>query len=158
MTERPDSEKMLRQLASLCARSEQCTYDLRLKMHRKGLTPDEIARNMQYLIDNRFVDDERYARSLATDKVRFAGWGRRKIAAHLIAKKIPSAVIREAMEAIDPQDYKEALIRAARAKARALDLNVRDDRNKMLRHLVSRGFEPALAIKIIEAIVKRISS
>lgn len=150
------AEKVLQRLAALCARSEQCSADIRRKLDTSGLSAGEREEIMSKLVELKFVDDLRYARSLARDKVRFAGWGKLKIRAHLYTKRLDADTIREAMAAIEPADYKEALLRVARAKGRTLDMHLREDRDKLLRHIVSRGFEPPLAIKVMEAIAKRI--
>lgn len=134
-------EEMLERMAALCARSEQCEYDIRQKLFKAQIAPGEADRIIARLREGRFIDDVRFARSFASYKVRFSAWGRYKIRMALAAKRIPAAAISEALEAIDPTDYRDACRRAARAKARGLDLTSRDDRLKLFRHLQSRGFE-----------------
>lgn len=152
----PDKEKVLNRLAGLCSRSEQCSQDIRDKLAGGELTAGDAAEVMDTLRRMGFVDDRRYARSFATDKVRFAGWGKRKIRMHLMAKHIDAEYIDEALAGIDAAEYKEALLRASRAKGRTLDLNVRENRDKLLRHLLSRGFETALCLKVLEAVGRRL--
>lgn len=150
------AEKALQRLAALCARSEQCSADIRRKIAGYGLAPEECSEVLQKLVDNRFVDDRRYAGSVARDKVRFAGWGKAKIRMALYAKGLRGEIIDEALASIETADYKEALLRVARAKARCLDLRQRADRDKFVRHIVSRGFEPALAFRVLEAAVRKL--
>lgn len=153
---RQSKEQVLNRLAGLCSRSEQCSADILVKLRRTTLTADEQSEIMDTLTAVGFVDDARYARSFANDKVRFSGWGRRKISMHLAAKRISRELIDEALAGIEADDYKEALIRTARAKARTLDVSDREDRVKLLRHLASRGFEPQLCIRVVEAIERRL--
>lgn len=148
-------ESLLLRLASLCARSEQCEADIVRKIRAKGLGASDAAWIMQNLRDRAFVDDTRFARSFARDKVRFSAWGRRKIRAALIAKRISEATITDAFGQIDPGDYADALHRAARARAARLDLDERDDRVKLFRHLVSRGFESDIAMTEIKKLCRR---
>lgn len=128
-------------MASLCARSEQCTHDIIRKLRNLGLPPDERAEVMDELRERGFLDDSRYARAFARDKVRFSGWGRMKIRGALAAKGIGGKAADAALAAIEPADYADALSRAARAKARQIDLSTREGRVKLFRHLISRGFE-----------------
>ena len=58
------------------------------KMRKWGMAPDAQARVMEYLTKNKFVDDERYARAFALDKIRYNKWGRRKVEQALWAKRI----------------------------------------------------------------------
>lgn len=151
----PDAGKLMQRMASLCARSEQCSHDILMKLLRAGLAMDEASEIIDTLRSGKFIDDSRYAKAFVRDKVRFAGWGRLKIRQSLILKRIPSDTVQSALAEISADDYKAALSRATFAKARTLDLDGPSARDKMLRHLTSRGFEPALAVKAWEVIIKR---
>lgn len=138
-------EEALLKMADLCARSEQCSFEIEKKLRLKGLVPAAIEYVLEELKRRKFVDDSRYARSFARDKVRFSGWGRLKIRAELAARRIGNADISAAMEGIEEADYEEAIRRASRSKAQMLDLEEYADRVKMARYLYSRGFEPEVA-------------
>lgn len=144
------AEAALLRMADLCARSEQCEGDVMRKLEGFGLGRREAEDVLAELIERKFVDNARFARAYANDKVRFAGWGRRKIAAGLMAKRVSSADVREALQGIDAGEYAEAVDRAARAKARGLDLEDPAERMKLLRHLASRGFEAGVCYGKIE--------
>lgn len=128
-------------MAGLCARSEQSAREIREKLLRRGLDRVTTERVLEYLVDNRFVDDRRYAFAFAHDKVAFQSWGRNRIRVGLRQKGIASGLISEALDAIDEDEYSAACLRAARAKARQLDLSTREDVARLYRHLASRGFE-----------------
>lgn len=141
-------------MAALCARSEQCTYDIEAKLYKAGLDSEGRANIITELKAGKFIDDSRYARAVARDKVRFSAWGRRKIAAYLAAKRIERTIISEALSCIGQDDYKDALVRSAKAKAGNLDLTSRQDREKLIRHLGSRGFEANLCVRITDALAR----
>lgn len=136
-------------MAGLCSKSEQCSSDIRLKLRKAGLNQTATEEIMNFLIENKFISDSRYAKAYAADKVRFSAWGKRKIRAYLASKKIPAEFITEALEYIDEKDYEEAVFRAAKAKASSLDLSDREDLQKLYRHLLSRGFESTYISKTI---------
>lgn len=148
----PGKEAMLVRMADLCARSEQCAFDIRRKIIAKGLSASDCDDILAELERRGFIDERRFAGSFARDKVKFSGWGRLKIRMSLVARRISRDAIEEALSDIDPKEYSAALIRAARGKARGLDLAIRDDRAKLFRHLVARGFEPALITRLINKI------
>lgn len=139
-----DPEALLKRMAGLCAKSEQCTSDIALKLYKAGLQREKREEIIKYLTDNRYLDDARFARSFASYKVRFAAWGKRKIRMALAAKRIESSLINAAIEAIDEKDYLEAFRRAADSKKRDLNLSLREDREKFFRALLARGFESSL--------------
>lgn len=142
-------EAALLRMADLCARAEMCEWEVMQKLARLGLSSGTARGIVDELVERRFIDNARYAAALARDKVRFSGWGRRKIAAHLMSRRIPSPDIREALGSIDAGEYREALGRAARAKARSLDLTQREDRDRLMRHLAARGFEAGAVTGIV---------
>ena len=145
-------QKALEMMAGLCAKSEQCPYDIMMKLRKYGLTEEDADEVLDSLRELKFVDEARYARSFARDKVRFSGWGRNKIRQQLMLKHIPAALIAEGLD-----DYKDALIRAAKAKVKSLDLTEYGDRTKLLKHLMTRGFEAELSMKMVAAMVKRLT-
>lgn len=151
-----DAQNIKERLAGLCARSEQCSFDLMKKMRSAGLSDAQAHNVLEELERLKFVDDCRYAKSLARDKVRFSAWGNYKIRQYLASKRIPNVYIDEAIAGIDAKDYKEALIRATRAKIKTLDIRDPEDYAKLLRHLSSKGFEMKYAVSIADQLLQRL--
>ena len=142
----------LLRMADLCARSERCSSEIREKL-RKLMLPASMADEIiDYLEENRYIDNLRFAKAFARDKVRFSGWGRNKIRMALAVKRISSSEVSEALDEIDEDEYLLALAKAAEAKARNLDLADYEERAKLYRHLVARGFESYLISKAIRKI------
>ena len=150
---KPTVEEMLVRMAGLCAGAEQCAADLRSKILRQGFSADEAEGMLRYLRRNRYLDDARYARAYAADKVRFSGWGRMKVRVGLRAKGLEDPVISQALDYISDSDYQEALRKVMSAKARGLDLGDVRDRRKLYRHLASRGFESQLIISAMRRLM-----
>lgn len=136
-------------MAALCSRSEQCTADIAAKLRRLGLAPGQTHAILERLTDMRFLDDARFARCFASYKVRFAGWGKRKIRLALMQKSVGEAEIVTALDAISSDDYIAALRRVAAQRARGLDLSAFDDRTRLFRSLAQRGFENELISRAI---------
>lgn len=144
-------------MADLCARSEQCEANIRQKLYRLGLASGEVQKIIESLTLESFIDNARFARSFARDKCRFSSWGRNKIRLALAAKRISPQDIAQGLEAIEEKDYLDALRRVAAAKARGLALtgpDGRENRIKLFRHILSRGFESDLATKAIKELLK----
>lgn len=146
----PLEEKYRLRMAGLCARTEQCEHDIRTKLMRARLPYGAVGEIMEFLKENGFIDNRRYAAAYARDKVRFGGWGRLKIRMALRSKRLDEGMISEALESIAESDYSEALDRALKGKARSLNPSDYADRQKLFRHLASRGFEPSLIVKAYE--------
>ncbi|MDE7408453.1 MAG: recombination regulator RecX [Muribaculaceae bacterium] len=145
----PTADEMLVRMAGLCAGAEQCSADIRNKIQKQGFSAHEADRMIQYLQQNRYLDDSRYARAYAVDKVRFSGWGRMKVRMGLRAKGMTDSIIVQALNYIPDAEYKETLRKVLIAKSRNLDLADVKDRQKLYRHMASRGFESQLIISTI---------
>ena len=144
-----DPDALLKRMAGLCAKSEQCTFDISTKLYKAGLPKEKREEIIAYLTVNRYLDDARFARSFASFKVRFAAWGKRKIRMALAAKRIPSDLISEALDAIPEEDYTAALRRVVESKKKDLDVADYTQRAKIYRSLLARGFESALISRFL---------
>ena len=129
-------------LATLCARSEQAEGDLRKKLQSWGINDGDADSIISRLKQERYLDNERYARAYCRDKFRFNGWGRLKISFMLRGKGIEQEFIDQALAEIDDQQYANVLEDIITSKAKTL--NGKDDEHKraaLLRFATSRGFE-----------------
>lgn len=151
---RLDIDTVRRRMAGLCARSEQCSGEIVGKLLRAGLSPREATDILEFLKAGGFVDDYRYCRAFARDKVAFAGWGPRKISWALYLKRLPEEAISEAIEGLDDEEVRKAAERAAASKARSIDLSDREGRLKLMRYMASRGFEAEMCRRIIYSLNK----
>lgn len=133
----------------MCARAEHCTYEMFTKLRGWGITGSSAREIVDHLADNRFIDDLRFARAFVRDRYRFTGYGRRKIVLGLIAKKIPRDIIDKALDEIDEDIYLDNLRHIVSRKASDLDMGSFDDRNKVYRHALSRGYESSAVARAI---------
>lgn len=143
-------------MADLCARSEQCEYDIRQKLLKMGIFSDAAAEIIDYLIDNKFIDNSRFARSYARDKCRFSSWGPYKIRLGLAAKRISASDISQGIESLEDSNIADAVRRVAKTKARSLNLHGddgREERMKLYRHILSRGFDSRLASTAVKEMI-----
>lgn len=138
-------------LATLCARSEQAEGDLRRKLHDWGVAPHDTDAIISRLKQERYLDNERFARAYCRDKLRFNGWGRIKIGYMLRDKGIEQEFIDAALSEISDEQYSAILHDALTAKAKTLsNKEPQQARASLLRFAASRGFEPSLIFPAIE--------
>ncbi len=136
-------QQALVRMQALCSRAEHCSYEIRQKLSRMGLTASAASEVLRLLEEGRYVDDSRYARAFVRDKFMFARWGRRKIRLALAAKRIPSEIALEAIESIDPEEYRHTAVAVLRAVAvrygGILDYGTK---MKIFRGMMAKGYEP----------------
>lgn len=148
-------EMAMSRLAASCARTETCTADAMARLKRWGITPSAASAIIGRLTDESYISDSRYAQAYVRDKYRFAGWGRRKIALGLAAKRIARDIAAEALdEAVDSDEYLAKLTAVVRAKARTMPRelhNTYEGRAKLFAFAAGRGFESSLITAVIRS-------
>ncbi len=148
-------ENALTRLADLCARSEMCSHEALEKLYKWGISRTDSEKIIATLENGRFIDDTRFAASYASDKFRFSGWGKRKIAVMLRAKRISPEIIRNALSLIEDNEYFESAIRILKSRCSHQGLpDTREETARLLRFGAQRGFEPEILFKAL-AIIKR---
>jgi regulatory protein len=153
-----ESEKILfntvlKKTMAQCSRREFCRNDILIKMDSWGLGENECEKVITILIQENFINEERFARAFVRDKFNYNKWGKIKIANHLRAKKLPPAVISSALDSIDNEQYIKlirALIENHRRTVRAK--NQYDLKAKLLRYGLSKGFESSILYDILNDI------
>lgn len=148
-----DENKVLGTLQNLCVRKEYCSSDIFLKA-LKSLEGDRDAagRVLESLVNDRFVDDLRYAGAFARDKAHLDGWGPVKIRFQLSGKGIPSSVISQALESVDPDKSLDRLRGILEAKYRTVK-GEPDERLRLLKFALSRGYEYETVSGLVNEII-----
>ena len=136
------ADEILYKLAARCSTSEQCLSDVEAKLKRYDLSEEERTRILQHLVEEKYIDDKRYAEAFVRDKYRLNKWGRIKIAQGLRMKGIDNGSVNEAMELIDETEYLHILRELIKAKRKSIrgksDYEVN---GKLIRFAIGRGFE-----------------
>lgn len=136
------TDEILYKLAAKCSVSEQCLSDIEAKLSRYDLTEEERTHILRHLVEEKYVDDRRYAEAYVKDKYRFNKWGRIKIAQGLRMKGIDTETIKSAMGAIDEEEYMDILRDLIKAKRRSTRGSSEYEINgKLIRFATGRGFE-----------------
>ena len=150
------SEKgLLHKAAAYCSKSEHCTSDVRLKLLSWGASKEVISSILSYLIEERYVDESRYANAFVKDKYRFNRWGVVKIKMALRQKKLPNEIIEQALELIDKETNIENLLEIIKTKRRTIhDIDYQKIKGKLFRFGISRGFESQSVLQTISKILK----
>lgn len=136
-------EQVLSKLTALCAKGEHCIHDVRQKMVRWEIDELTQARVIAFLLDERYIDEERYCRAFINDKIRYNRWGKKKVAQALYMKGISSSVYQSMLDEMAEKGYEEILLPLLQSKLRTLQgkgLSDYELRGRLLRFALQRGF------------------
>lgn len=145
------SDQVLDKIAKYCAYQERCVKDVRDKMKTFDIPEVEKTKILEYLIDNRFVSDERFARSFVRGKINQSGWGLNKIRFHLMQKGIAKDTIDEALGQTDEETYRQRLIDILKVKAKTIKAeNGFEKKRKLAAYAIQKGFECSLVWEVLK--------
>ena len=149
-----DINKILDNLRRQCSRREYRTSDV-LKKAEKALEGDK-EKAMQVvatLVEEKYVDDLRYASAYAREKSAISGWGEVKIRYMLSAKGIGRDLISQALEEVDVQRADNRLVKLLENKYRTLKEDPQC-KFKLLRFALGRGYSYDDVKEHIDALIK----
>jgi regulatory protein len=148
---RLSKEQALQKIRHYCAYQERCHQEVKEKLYGFGLRREETDELISRLIEDSYLDEERFAIQFAGGKFRMKHWGRRKIEAELKARQVSSYCIRKGLAQIPEEDYQKTLAKLAADKHATLsgeDAFVA--RAKTMSYLLQKGYEPELAARAID--------
>ena len=144
-------DQVLDKMAKYCAYQERCVKDVRDKLKTFNIPQEEKTKIIEYLLDNRFVNDERFAKSFVRGKVNQSGWGMNKIRFHLIQKGITKELIDEALGQTDEEVYRQRLIEILKTKAKTVKAaNDYEKKRKLAAYAMQKGFESNLVWEVLK--------
>ena len=128
-----------------CAVMDRCQFQVITKLKSYGVSDALADEILIELIQNKYLDEERFARSFCSGKFKIKRWGRNKIAFELSKLKVPKSCILLAMSEIDDIDYKNVIRHLANKKMALLkDKNSYVRKKKVVDSLLRKGYESEL--------------
>lgn len=146
-------DQALQKARHYCAYQERSHAEAREKLYSLGLHKHEVEQAIAKLIEENYLNEERFAIQYAGGKFRMKQWGRIKIRYELRQKKISDYCIRKAIESLDEYEYLKTLEKLARKKwmgIRGIGTNQFVKMSKTTNYLLQHGFEPDLVKQIVQ--------
>lgn len=144
-------EQALQKLKHYCAYQERCHSEVKEKLFSLGVWSKDHDEIIAALIEENYLNEERFAIAFAGGKFRVKQWGKVKIKYELKKKQVSEYSIKKAMKQIDEEDYLSVLQKLANEKYAALKSEqylIR--KKKTMDYLAARGFEPELVRRAAE--------
>ena len=152
-------EQALQKLRHYCSYQERCHAEVKEKLYSFGLFKQVVEECISQLIDENYLNEERFAIQFAGGKFRMKQWGRQKIKQALKLKRVSEYCIRKALNEIDEEQYLKTLRKLASQKwesLRAPGITNYVKSQKTTMYLLQRGFEPELIRMVISQMGSRI--
>ncbi|MGV3461478.1 MAG: regulatory protein RecX [Flavobacterium sp.] len=142
-------------LEAYCAYQERCHEEVEKKLRNMGMIPQAAEVIIAHLIENNYLNEERFARAFARGKHRMKFWGRVRITHELKARGISKFNIAAALEEIDEEEYLELFDALAEKQWQTTpERNLLRKKKKITDFLLRKGFESNLVYDKITELSK----
>jgi regulatory protein len=153
-TERLTPRQAKPKIEHYCNYQERCHQEVANKLYEFGLGTDDVNALLSHLVKSNLLNEERFAIAFAGGKFRQKQWGKNKIIRELKMRKVSDYCIKKALLEIDGDHYHKTMEHLAEKYNRTL----RDKlpfmrRQKILKHLVGKGYEYELAQEVIDSML-----
>jgi regulatory protein len=149
-------KQVYQKAASYCAYQERTHDEVRKKLDKLFVLDDDAEIIITQLIEDKYLNEHRYAQTYAGGKFRIKKWGKNRILHELKRKNLSEYSIRSAMKEIKETDYKEALQKLAQKKMESLankESNKLILKKKLATYLIQKGYEPELVWEMVEEVL-----
>jgi regulatory protein len=135
-------DQALQKARHYCAYQERCHSEVKEKLYGLGLKKNDVEEALSRLIEENYLNEERFAIQFAGGRFRLKHWGKIKIRYELKQKQVGEYCIKKALAAISEDDYDQTLTKLAAGEWASLQNEepfIR--RQKVQTHLIRKGYE-----------------
>jgi regulatory protein len=138
-------------LEHFCSYQERTHKEVAGKLYKMGMIPQVIDEITISLMQNNFLNEERYAKAFVGGKFRINKWGRIKIKQALALKGVSSQNIQIGLAEINQEAYQNAIIKLLNKKSVSVKAkNKYEKKQKLLKYLQQKGYEINLVLELID--------
>jgi len=143
-----------KRIANYCAYQERCHKDVRAKLQDMGLIPMAIDHMITFLIQENYLNEERFAKSFVRGKFNTKKWGKARIIRELRFREISKYNIKSALQEIDDASYTQTLhLLALKRLQHIRETQLQKKRKKLADYLLYRGWESDLVYAKVRELV-----
>ncbi len=143
-----------RKLESYCAYQDRCHKEVVDKLKGMRMIPEAIDQIVTHLIQENFLNEERYAQSFARGKFNIKKWGKNRIVNELKQRQISRFNIKTALKEIDEEAYLTTLHQLSLKRlSQITETNVQKKRKKLADYLLYRGWESHLVYRKLQELI-----
>lgn len=141
----------MQKLKHYCSYQERCHHEVKQKLYDLGVWKKDHDEIISTLIEEGYLNEERFAIAFAGGRWRMKQWGRVKIKYELKQRQVNEYSVKKALKQITEEEYLKVLKELADEKYDSLkgeQYLVR--KKKTIDYLLQRGFEMELVKEVLE--------
>ena len=145
-------EQAWQKIKHYCAYQERCHQEVKEKLYGMGVWKRDVEELISKLIEEDYLNEERFALQFAGGKFRMKKWGKVKIEYELKQKRVSAYCVNKALKSISAEDYEQTLTRLYQDKS---DLLEKEDplskKRKLTDYLIRKGYERSRVMELIHS-------
>ena len=148
-------DEATKKIEAYCVYQDRCHKEVENKLREMRMIPIAIHQIIGHLIQENYLNEERFAKSYARGKFNIKKWGKQRIVNELKQREISKYNITSALLEIDEDDYLKTFDTLAKKRLEAItEKNIQKRRKKLADYLLYRGWESNLVYEKIIELVK----
>jgi regulatory protein len=150
-------QQAIQKIKQYSSYQERCHAEVKDKLYSYGLHRKDVDEIIVLLINENFLNEERFAIHYAGGKFRMNHWGKNKIKQALKQKQVSDYCIKKALKEINDTDYQKTFEKLVAQKLKTLktEKNIFIKKRKLQDFLLTKGYESGLVSKEVEKIGRK---
>ena len=136
-----DEKIIIEKIQSYCLYQDRCVKEVKNKLYSFKVSSQLVENIVEYLIDNDYLNEERYTKMFIQGKLRIKKWGRIKLKYELKSKGIDIKIINEHINQINEEDYIEYFNEFSTNKIKFLKGTLDQKKRSFINYFTYRGWE-----------------
>lgn len=148
-------DEIKRKLEQYCVYQDRCHKEVEQKMKDYHLIPEAREKILLSLLQDNFLNEERFSKNFARGKFRIKNWGKQRIVRELKFREISAYNIKVALQEIDEQEYLKTIHRITEKRNQVIsEKNKHKRKKKLTDFLLRKGYETDLIVKTVRQVLK----
>ena len=139
-----DEKFILEKIQSYCHYQERCIKEVRNKLFSLKASNNTADKILQSLIDNDYLNEDRYAKMFIQGKLRIKKWGRIKLKYELRLKGLDIDIINDNINKIKEEEYIQYFNEFSINKIKFLKGTTDHKKKSFINYFTYRGWENGL--------------
>ncbi len=147
-------DEALQKLMHFCAYRDRSHKEVEDKLTEMRMIPEAKEKIIISLMQENFLNEERFARSFVRGKFRIKKWGKIKITQELKKRQISAPIIKLGLTEIARKNYIKTLYELAEKKIEHInESNSFKKKKKLADHLLRKGYESGLVFDCVNDLI-----
>ena len=148
-------EQIKKKIENYCVYQDRCHKEVEKKMKEYNLIPEAKEMILLSLMQDNFLNEERFSKSFARGKFRIKNWGKQRIVRELKFRDISAYNIKTALKEIEEEEYVKTIYSITENRNNVIsEPNIYKRKKKLVDFLMRKGFENELIFKTVNEVVK----